>query len=72
LRRDQKQRDAMVQAQLKERRRLQRDIDRLRQTHARNRRIVSKELADAIRMTEQVERMQAQTRDRSLDRGLTL
>lgn len=62
----------MVQAQLKERRRLQRDIDRLRQTHARNRRIVSKELADAIRMTEQVERMQAQTRDRSLDRGLTL
>lgn len=48
--RDRKQKDALIEAQLTERRHLQKRIDRLRQTHARDRRVLARDIMIAMRM----------------------
>lgn len=64
IQRDQKQRDALLFAQMEERRSLQRQIEALRRHHARNRQILARDVAQTMRMHEQVERVDRQARDR--------
>jgi hypothetical protein len=67
LKRDQEQRDNLVKAQMKDRRDLQRDIDKLRRKHTQNRSILNRDIAQTIRMSEQTERMKTHERQRSVD-----
>lgn len=64
LKRDQDQRDNLVKAQMQDRRDLQRDIDKLRRKHTQNRAILTRDIAQTIRMSEQTERMQSQEHQR--------
>ena len=64
LKRDQRQREDLVMAQMSERQSLQKQIDALRRKHAQDRRILARDIAQSMRTTEQMER------DRSRDRTL--
>jgi hypothetical protein len=68
LKRDQRQRDDLVMAQMSERQSLQKQIDALRRKHAQDRRILARDIVQSMRTAEQMERMQAMERDRSRDR----
>lgn len=68
LQRDQHQRDDLVKAQMKDRRKLQKDIEALRRKHTQNRSILARDVAQTMRMTEQLERMQTQERQKSMGR----
>ncbi len=68
VKRDQVQRDSLVFAQMKERKKLQKDIENLRRKHAQNRRILARDMMQATRSKEQAERFQAQERQRSINR----
>jgi hypothetical protein len=50
--RDQKQRDFMISEQMKERRALQVDIERMRQKHKLDRKILAQSVSQAIRRTQ--------------------
>lgn len=69
LKRDQRQRDDLVMAQMVERQSLQKQIDALRRKHAQDRRILARDIAQSIRTAEQMERMQEVERDRSRNRA---
>ncbi len=62
LKRDQRQRDELVKAQMGERRELQKQIEALRRKHVKNRTILAWDIAQTLRMSDQVERMQEQSR----------
>ncbi len=62
LKRDQEQRDDLVKAQMRDRRMLQIDIDKLRRRHIQNRTILAREISQTMRMSEQTERIQEQAR----------
>ncbi len=66
--RDQRQRDELVKAQMIERRKLQADIQKLRRKHIKDRQILTRDIAQAMRMSEQIERMQDQTRQQTRQR----
>lgn len=66
--RDRNQRDGLVVAQMAERQLLQKRIEALRRRHAQDRRILARDIAQAMRMAEQTERMQSQERQRTRDR----
>lgn len=68
LQRDQEQRDHLVKEQMRERRKLQQDIDILRRRHIKNRRILARDIAQTMRMSEQIDRMQSRERLKSHDR----
>ncbi|MEM9733864.1 MAG: relaxase [Pseudomonadota bacterium] len=53
--RDQQQRDDLVTAHLKERRILQEKMDALRRKHALNRKILARDLAQTMRLSDQIE-----------------
>lgn len=72
LKRDQRQRDDLVNVQMIARQSLQRQIDALRRKHAQDRRILARDIAQSIRAAEQMERMQEVERDRSRTRHLGL
>ena len=74
LKRDQHGRDDLVQAQMKERQSLQRQIDALRRKHAQDRRILARDIAQSMRAADQMERMHAVERDpgRARDLGLRI
>lgn len=63
--RDQKQRDELVKAQMRDRRRLQSQIDKLRLKHLKDRQILARDIAQTMRMSDQIERMQSQERQQS-------
>ncbi|AMN53220.1 relaxase [Labrenzia sp. CP4] len=67
--RDQWQRDELVKAQMIERRKLQADIQKLRRKHIKDRQILTRDIAQAMRMSEQIERMQDQTRQQTRSRS---
>jgi hypothetical protein len=67
--RDQRQRDELVKAQMIERRKLQADIRKLRRKHIKDRQILTRGIAHAMRMSEQIERMQDQTRQQTRSRS---
>lgn len=69
LKRDQDQRDNLVKAQMRDRRELQKDIDKLRRKHTQNRAILARDITQTIRMSDQNERMQTQERQRSIERS---
>ncbi|MBL4647275.1 MAG: relaxase/mobilization nuclease domain-containing protein [Rhizobiales bacterium] len=66
--RDQQQRDDLVKVQMKDRTSLQRKVEKLRRKHTQNRRILARDVSQAVRMKDQVERMQSQQRQRDHDR----
>jgi len=68
LKRDQRQRDDLVKAQMADRQSLQKRIDALRRKNAHDRRILARDIAQSMRTADQMERMQAAERDRSRDR----
>lgn len=70
IKRDQHQRDDLVKAQMKERQALQKDIEKLRRKHAQDRRTLARDVMQAMRMSEQAERMQTFERqqNRSINR----
>jgi hypothetical protein len=68
LQRDQEQRDELVKEQMRERRKLQQDIDILRRRHIKNRRNLARDIAQTMRMSEQIDRMQSRERPKSNDR----
>ncbi|EFO30631.1 relaxase/mobilization nuclease domain-containing protein [Roseibium sp. TrichSKD4] len=73
--RDLKQRDELVKAQMLERRKIQLELDKLRRKHIKDRQILYRDITQAMRMSDQVERMQRQdkTRDHSREyRGPSL
>lgn len=67
--RDQSQRDDLIKAQMEDRKRLQKDIEKLRRKHAQGRRILAREIAQSIKMIDQPEQVQSRTRTRSHVRG---
>lgn len=69
LKRDQRQRDDLVKAQMTERQSLQKRIDSLRRKHAHDRRVLARDIAQSMRTADQMERMQAVERDRSRARN---
>lgn len=52
LKRDQKQRDILVFSQMKDRNKLQKEIETLRRKHSLNRKLLAREINQAIRVTE--------------------
>lgn len=62
LKRDQKQRDDLVKAHMAERRSLQQRIESLRRKHAQNRRILTRDVAQAWRTPQQRERPDTRVR----------
>lgn len=62
--RDQTQRDELVKAQMHDRRKLQSQINKLRRKHTQERQILARDIAQTMRMSEQIERMQHQERSR--------
>lgn len=72
--RDQKQRDDLVKAHLKERQGLQAEIDKLRRKHAQDRRLLAREIGQSVRVAEQTGRKQVIERQHDLNRrrGLSL
>lgn len=62
--RDQQQQDDLVKAQMIERQKLQREIDKLRRKHIKDRHILARDIAQTMRMSEQIERMQSRERHR--------
>lgn len=68
IKRDQLQRDNLVFVQMKERKKLQKDIESLRRKHAQNRRILARDMMHAMRASEQSDRFQAQERQRPVNR----
>ena len=60
--RDQHQREALVKAQMRERRKLQSQIDKLRRKHIKDRQILARDIAQTMRMSAQSERVQSQER----------
>lgn len=65
LKRDQRQRDDLVKAQMSERQSLQKQIDALRRKHAQDRRILARDIAQSMRTAEQMERVRDMERDLS-------
>jgi hypothetical protein len=68
LKRDQRQREDLVMAQMSERQSLQKQIDALRRKHAQDRRILARDIAQSMRTVEQMERMRDMERDRNCER----
>lgn len=72
--RDRDQRDDLVRVQMQERRELQKQIETVRRRHAMNRRLLAREMAQALGRLEQAktqeaaERIRQKTRPRSLSR----
>ncbi|WP_298959417.1 relaxase/mobilization nuclease domain-containing protein [uncultured Roseibium sp.] len=71
LQRDQQQRDDLVKAQMQDRRKLQREIDKLRRKHIKDRQILARDIAQTMRMSDQIERMQSQEREHRQDKSRT-
>lgn len=63
LKRDQRQRDALITAQMVERKALQKDFDRLRARQAQERRILAREVMTSLRQNERLKN--AQERDKN-------
>ena len=72
LRRDQEQRDHLVNAQMHERRILQKEIDKLRRKHAQNRQLLASDVVQNMRMIEKVEHMHEISKRKMINRELSL
>ncbi len=62
--RDQVQRNNLIKAQMKDRRILQRDIEKLRRKHTQNRSILAREVMQAMQRIDQRDQEQTQNQER--------
>ncbi|MBK1623088.1 relaxase/mobilization nuclease domain-containing protein [Afifella marina] len=69
--RDRDQRDGLIMTQMNERRNLQKRIDSLRRRHAQNRRILAREITQALHRIEQEQDRSARDQTRRRDRSLS-
>lgn len=66
--RDQQQRDDLVKAQMQDRKALQKEIEKLRRKHTLDRRILARDVSQAMHIDDQAKRVQAQQRQQNRDR----
>lgn len=65
IKRDQQQRDDFVNAQMQDRKELQKQIERLRRRHVQNRRILAREVTQALRIIDQQDHERSRERTRT-------